>query len=410
MIQVRGVKPRIPRILVAAILLSVLSVVPVSGSGQGSGLTCWNMTYEDASARCVVPGVDGGFVMAGQAKVDGGKGLLILKVDEVGQLEWYKTYEFTGQDTGSAILAEADRYAIACNIAGSASGDDRLDIMLLSVNDRGYWGWNATLKRDAEEYATGICRSTDLGYVVAGYALSQGRTQVDAIAAKFGQDSTLQWVREYPSAQANDIVPGVDGGYVLAGSRDGDGLVIKIDEDGDVVWERTYGGSEPDVANSIVQNGEGGYLVAGYTESSGAGDEDFWVFEIDAQGEMAWERTYGTQERDAARALAHTDGGFVLAGYSGLYPMGAKFVGIDPGGDVMWETGFMPTKMDMAYAVASAGNGFVGVGSRATDLFAFGCREAAIIGEGPLLLAGLFLITVMAINRSSKGFQTEKWH
>jgi len=390
-----------------AVVSMLLCLSPSSASSEGAGLTCWNMTYEDASARCVVPGVDGGFVMAGQAKVDGGKGLLILKVDEGGELQWYKTYEFTGQDTGSAILAEADRYALACTIAGSGTGDDRLDIMLLTVDDRGYWGWNETLKRDAEEYATGICRSTDQGYVLSGYALSQGRTRFDAIAAKFGQDSTLQWIREYPSGQANDIVPGVDGGYLLAGSRDGDGLVIKIDEAGEVVWERTYGGPEPDVANSIVRNGEGGYLVAGYTESSGAGDEDFWVFEIDAQGEMAWERTYGTQERDSARSLAHTNDGFVLGGYSGLYPMGAHFVGIDAGGDVVWETGFMPTKMDMAYAVASDGNGFVGVGSRATDLFALGCQEAAIIGEGPLLLAGLFLIIAMSVNRSSEGCQPE---
>jgi len=53
----------------------------------------------------------------------------------------------------------------------------------------------------------------------------------------------------------------------------------------------------------------------------------------------------------AGRFPAIMGDGFVLGGYSGLYPMGTHFVGIDPGGDVMWETGFMPTKMDMAYAV-----------------------------------------------------------
>jgi hypothetical protein len=79
--------------------------------------------------------------------------------------------------------------------------------------------------------------------------------------------------------------------------------------------------------------------------------------------------------------------------------MGAHFVGIDAGGDVIWETRFMPTKMDMAYAVASDGNGFVGVGSRATDLFALGCQEAVVIGEGVTALAGLLLVLAMVAKR-----------
>lgn len=388
-------------VLVFAALALLLPLAPAAGSGQGPGLACWNITLEDASARCVIPGIGGGFVIGGQAKGDEGKHLLLRKVDDQGQTVWSWTYQqLSGQAIAKAMLAEEDRYILACDTAGSGAGDDRLDMMLASIDDRGYLGWNETLVRGAEEYATGICRSADQGYVLSGYALSQGRTRVDAIAAKFAADTTLVWTKDYPSAQANAIAPAVDGGYVLAGSRDGDGLVFKIDEAGDVVWERTYGGPEQDMANAIVHNGKGGYLVAGFTESSGAGSKDFWAFEIDALGEKAWERTYGTPEREEARSMAILDDGFVLGGYTGTYPMGAHFVGIDTGGDVMWETGFMPTKLDMAFAVASAGDGFVGVGSRGVDLFALGCGEAAVVAEGPVLLAALFPMLALVLGRS----------
>jgi len=83
-----------------------------------------------------------------------------------------------------------------------------------------------------------------------------------------------------------------DGGYIVAGWTDsfGAGLddfwVLKLDENGNVEWQKTYGGSDADRAESIQQTDDGGYIVAGSTESFGAGYSDIWILKIDSEGNI----------------------------------------------------------------------------------------------------------------------------
>ncbi|GAJ09961.1 unnamed protein product, partial [marine sediment metagenome] len=76
-----------------------------------------------------------------------------------------------------------------------------------------------------------------------------------------------------------------------------------------------YGGSDSDEAWSLIQTTDGGYAVAGYTSSKGAGADDFWVIKLDHQGNMIWDRAYGGSDRDwAASLIQTTDGGYAVAG------------------------------------------------------------------------------------------------
>ena len=81
-----------------------------------------------------------------------------------------------------------------------------------------------------------------------------------------------------------------DGGYIVAGYTDSFGAggrdvyVLKLDADGNKVWEKTFGGSYYDYAHSIQQTSDGGYIVAGYTESFGAGGRDVYVLKLDVYG------------------------------------------------------------------------------------------------------------------------------
>ena len=62
--------------------------------------------------------------------------------------------------------------------------------------------------------------------------------------------------------------------------------VVKIDKDGNEVWDKTYGGSEWDRADAVVSTSDGGYLLAGGTRSKGAGSRDMWVVKIDKDGNL----------------------------------------------------------------------------------------------------------------------------
>jgi hypothetical protein len=108
----------------------------------------------------------------------------------------------------------------------------------------------------------------------------------------------------------------------------------------DTLWTRTYGGGSYDEAYSVQQTADGGYIVAGYTESFGAGWEDFYLVKTNSSGEPLWTRTYGGSGGDCAYSVQQTtDGGYVVAGFTYSFGAGnADFylVKTNSQGDTLW--------------------------------------------------------------------------
>ncbi len=132
----------------------------------------------------------------------------------------------------------------------------------------------------------------------------------------FAYTSSVMWSRVYeigPHLEVNSMIETSDGGYTIAGGFDtpADFWLVKIDELGNIQWNRTYGGEKKDVAYSLVETSDGGYALAGFTESFGRGEEDFWLVKTDSDGNMQWNRTYGGPEPEVAYSLIETsDGGY----------------------------------------------------------------------------------------------------
>jgi hypothetical protein len=98
--------------------------------------------------------------------------------------------------------------------------------------------------------------------------------------------------------------------------------VLKLDRNGDVQWQKTYGGPSEDKASSIQQTSDGGYIVAGTTYSFAAGYTDIWVLKLDRNGNVQWQKTYGGPSWDKASSIQQTsDGGYIVAGST--YSFGA---------------------------------------------------------------------------------------
>ncbi|MGC8766066.1 MAG: hypothetical protein ACP5QT_09330 [Brevinematia bacterium] len=91
------------------------------------------------------------------------------------------------------------------------------------------------------------------------------------------------------------------------------------------VWQKTYGGSDSgDEASSIQQTNDGGYIVAGWTDSFGAGSADFYIIKLDSNGNKVWEKTYGGEYYDWASSIQQTkDGGYIVAGTTNSFGAGS---------------------------------------------------------------------------------------
>jgi len=142
-----------------------------------------------------------------------------------------------------------------------------------------------------------------------------------------------EWAKVY-GGNDNDYALSVqqttDGGYIVGGytrsfgAGNYDCWILKLDSGGNITWQKTYGGSGEDVANSIQQTTDGGYIVAGYTESFGAGYFDCWILKLDSGGNVTWQKTYGDGGGGSACFIQQTtDGGYIVAG--GAEPFGADY-------------------------------------------------------------------------------------
>jgi len=90
-----------------------------------------------------------------------------------------------------------------------------------------------------------------------------------------------------------------------------------------VEWEKTFGGSLDDLGISVKQTMDGGYIIAGSTNSYGAGNDDLWIIKVDFDGNDIWNNTFGGSGHDFANSVQQTtDGGYVIAGKSSSYGAG----------------------------------------------------------------------------------------
>src|SRR5690242_19546280 len=90
-----------------------------------------------------------------------------------------------------------------------------------------------------------------------------------------------------------------------------------------IQWEKSFGGSNDDVASSIIQTSDGGFITAGWAQSNNGnvtgnhGGYDSWIVKTDASGNLQWQKTYGGTANDFAQCIRQTtDGGYIVAGES----------------------------------------------------------------------------------------------
>jgi len=207
----------------------------------------------------------------------------------------------------------------------------------------------------------GLCLTSDGGYVVTGSTGSYGDENGDAWVVKLDGDGHVAWQKTYGGAgeeYALDAKQTPDGGYIVVGwttsfgAGQADFWVLKLDAQGRIRWQKTYGGTGTEQAWSVALTDDGEYVVAGGTTSFGAGGADFWVLKLDADGNVLWQKTYGGKEDDGGggeyeefvvRMIEDEDGNYVLAGETFSFGTGENdiwVIKLDPDGVILWQKAY----------------------------------------------------------------------
>ncbi|MDD5224296.1 MAG: hypothetical protein PHE84_09910 [bacterium] len=148
--------------------------------------------------------------------------------------------------------------------------------------------------------------------------------------------------------RATSIQQTSDGGYVVAGYTNSFGAgsydywVLKLNSDATVAWQKTYGGTSSDYASKIQQTSDGSYVVAGETQSFGATIEDFWILKLNPDGTVNWQKTYGAPNTQNPYSIQQTsNGGFIVAGRTLYLSVGSYdlwILKLNPDGSIPFNT------------------------------------------------------------------------
>lgn len=316
----------------------------------------------------IIQTMDGGYAILGYTNsIDGdlsGKTMAVsdywlLKLDADGNMQWNKTYGGSKEDLGQAVIQTTDGgYAIvgyAMSDDGDGSNNEGFhDNWILRLDATGTVLWEQSFGFSGHDHSYDVVQTMDGGFFFAGFldvTLSNGEGNFgkgsssltrhgvgEFWGTKLDADGNLQW-RRYFGGTNNDRAHGVvqadDGGFVMTGFSESDDFdisntkgsydfwVIKIDGEGTLLWEKSFGGTGIEVSYDIAKTTDGAYAIVGHTFSTDTdisknhGKSDVWLIKIDDNGNLLWEKTYGGAEFDDARGLSVTaDGGFVIAGNS----------------------------------------------------------------------------------------------
>lgn len=263
---------------------------------------------------------------------------IILRFNAEDEYVWKKRYGGEADDAGNAMIEHSGGGVFVAGYTKSFTGDvsgnhGGSDFWLFKTNPSDLV-WQKCYGGSNDEAANDLIETADGGLLLAGYTSSSdgyiGNSygQEDAWLVKTGIDGALEWEESYGGSgndRANQVLQTADGGYIIAGSKDSpdassgkntgdqDAWLIKVDNNGNLQWENTFGGPYEDAASSLTINNFGGYTFVGTTTN--AQSSDVWVVAVDAQGNMVWQKTFGSEMMNdqGVSILQKSDGDYAIS-------------------------------------------------------------------------------------------------
>jgi hypothetical protein len=216
----------------------------------------------------------------------------------------------------------------------------------------------------------GIITAADGGLIAVGVTTSSGAGGEDVYLVRLDDDDNVMWEKSIGGPGDDNgwaVLELSDGSLVIGGfttSQGAGGLdcqLVKTDAKGDPLWTQTFGGVKDDRCWAVAATGDGGYVLAGETSSSGSGERDCYLVKTDGRGREIWSETYGGEQDDRCFAVtAAEDGGFVIAGQTFSFGAGDRDAWIlktDQDGVRQWSKTHGGDASDVAHSTAAAGDG-----------------------------------------------------
>ncbi len=347
-------------------LIGFLILICITANAQPPGVQ-WEHYYGGSGfdiVSSIIQTADGGYIMAGNSNSSDGdvgpnhgyQDVWITKIDALGVIQWQKTYGGTSDDTVSSLIPTSDGGYIFAGETNSNDGDSTsnyggADCWIVKLSNDGTIQWQKNYGGTWNDSARSIVQTSAGDYVFLGYTSSNdidvsgnhsANGPADFWMVKINATGILQWQKcfgGFADETANSIIETSDGNFIAVGetwSTDGDVVgnhnsssadawVIKVNGTGNLIWQKSLGGSNSDRAQSVVESLDGNYIIGAATQSND-GDvsghhgintaySDFWILALNSNGVIQWQNCLGGFADEFTSGIQKTsDGGYIMIG------------------------------------------------------------------------------------------------
>ncbi len=291
-----------------------------------TGEVVWEKTFggsSDDDGEFIIEDTDGSFFLSGETRSKGaGRGdFWVIKTDPDGNVIWDRTFGGEENEIPRSMIRATDG---GFAIIGNTTANDVSDIWLVRISNLGNIIWSEMYGRAGFDAAGSVTESANEGFVLSGSSTALAPERTSGWLIRVGSSGDTVWSNFYGDRGNDRFITHIsteDGGIAAigssgeVGSSEADIWLVRTDGEGSLLWEKRYGGSEREFGNSLIQLEDGGFVLVGGTRSKGNGSNDVWVIRTDANGEIIWDKTYGGVENDFAEDVIRTaDGGLAIAG------------------------------------------------------------------------------------------------
>lgn len=252
---------------------------------------------------------------------------------------WQKSLGGSGRDIAYAVLQTNDLGYLVAGSTESLDGDvstnnGGIDSWIVKLDEAGNTQWETSIGGSDQDVIHAIKQTQDGGYIVGAFSSSVGGNvpanngMRDFWVVKLNSSGSILWSTSIGGNKDDileDIIETSDGSYVAVGftSSDdyevlgqSDAWVVKLDNNGALLWETNFGNGLRDLAFSIDETQDLGYIIGGYTETT-TNKRDMWIFKLNQEGVFQWERFYTGSENEEVTSIQQTsDNGYIICGYS----------------------------------------------------------------------------------------------
>jgi len=248
--------------------------------------------------------------------------IYVVKIDQNGELLWSKTYGdevMEYDDAGYSAIETSDGYLITGKIVSEVGIGD--DVFLLKIDHNGNKKWIKNYGGNAWDWGNDLLQNPDNSIIILGTTQDFAFSYYETLVIKTDANGNELWRRAYEDSghlYPSSIIRTPDNNYLITGTAtDGtnkyaDVFVLKIDANGNSIWFKKYGGINRESGNKIIQTSDG-YVVIGSTNSMGSGKYDIYLIKIDNNGNVMWETTIGSPEDDHGYHIQENSEGMLIA-------------------------------------------------------------------------------------------------